>query len=113
MYNNTITININQEVIGIPIDECFMCGDDPNITRHHAIPQEYNPKRNITIPLCEKHKNTTHHLIKELYIPKGIRNKLGRGLKELNALNMIIKSLRKDFDIKKMREYNAQQSNHR
>ena len=89
-----------------------MCGDNTGITRHHAIPKEYKPKRNVTIPLCEKHKNVTHHLIKEFYIPRGIRKKLGRGLKELNALNLIIKSLRKDFDIKNMREYNAQQSSH-
>lgn len=89
-------IDLTKEVIGIPLDDCLVCGKG-GCTRHHAIPKELKPKRNVTIPLCEEHKDVTHHIKKQFYIPRNIRRKLGRGLKELNALTLIIKSLRKDF----------------
>ena len=47
---------------------CFMCGTNENVTRHHVIPKVYNPKRNVTIPLC-KNCHQTIHLIN----PKGKR----------------------------------------
>lgn len=95
-----IVMDIDDEVFGIPLTECFMCGKADS-TRHHAIPRVEKPLRNVTIPLCEEHKNITHHIIKQFYIPKDIRRRLGKAIKELNNLEQIIKALKKDFAIYK------------
>lgn len=101
---------VKKKVIGIPLDMCFMCGTTENITRHHAIAKELHPMSNVTIPLCVEHKDIMHHIQKQMYIPKRTRQKLGRALKELNNLTLIITSLRNDFDIHKSRKRNALQS---
>lgn len=97
-------INIKKKIITIPLNMCLMCGETENITRHHAIAQELNPMRNVIIPLCIEHKDIMHHIQKQKYIPRRTRQKLGKALKELNNLNLIIKSLRNDFDIHKSRK---------
>ncbi len=72
MYNHTILININREVIEIPVDECFMCGSNVCITKHYVIPKEYAPMRNVAMPLCEKHKDATHYFYKRAVTLKNV-----------------------------------------
>ena len=96
----TQEINLTKEIIGINLKECFQCGK-PKSTRHHAIPKELKPIKNITIPLCDKHKDIMHHIIKQLYFPKELRRKLGRLSKHLNDSSEIAKSVREDLKFHK------------
>lgn len=43
--------------INIQDYNCWICGDNKNITTHHALPQHLKPMQNITIPICEKCHN--------------------------------------------------------
>lgn len=69
-------INIEDKVIGIPLNYCFICNSKDNITRHHVIPLALNPITNVTIPLCLTHKDVLHPIVKTVYIiyPDGIRD---------------------------------------
>ena len=83
------------KVIGIPLTECFVCGKPG--TRHHVIPKALKPKMNLTIPLCEEHKDITHPIIKQFYFPKEIRRKIGKAKKHSEDVVSIINSLRNDL----------------
>ena len=87
----------SEKVIGIPAQTCFMCGKNP-VTRHHAIPKELNPQRNVTIPLCLEHKDVTHHVIKQFYFPEKLRLKLAKIKKHNDALTAMIKSFKMELD---------------
>ena len=82
-----------EDCMGIPLEECFMCGNTENITRHHVIPLAMKPKRNITIPLCAEHKDVLHPIVKQFYFPKKLRNKLSKAKKHSEDVLHIIESL--------------------
>ena len=51
---------------------CWMCGKERRITMHHAIPKQFKPKNNRTIPLCDEchrviHNNNPDRVQQELY----------------------------------------------
>jgi hypothetical protein len=76
---------------------CFMCGKTDDITRHHVIPKELKPLKNITIPLCKEHKDITHRIIKQLYFPKHLRKKINKIYKHANDVTIMVESLRKEL----------------
>lgn len=90
-------ITISKEgIIGIPFDKCLVCGEQFT-NRHHVIPICLKPKYNVTIPLCDKHKDCLHPIIKQKYFPKELRNKIGKLARIANDLNGCVSSLRKDI----------------
>lgn len=76
---------------------CFMCGTNKNITRHHVIPKAFKPVKNITIPLCEAHKDVTHPVFKQVYTPAEIRSKLSLLNVELDKCRGLVKSIKADL----------------
>ena len=92
-----------ENVIGIKESKCMFCGTSENITRHHVIPQSLKPLRNVTIPLCEEHKDVTHPTVKQLYIPKSVRYKLNQSIREINNTLGRLKSVRKSMSTHKIK----------
>lgn len=91
------------EVIGIQEKECMFCGATENITRHHVIPQALKPLKNVTIPLCEEHKDITHPTVKQLYVPKEIRNRLNATIIEVNNALGRLKGIKKSMQTHKIK----------
>ena len=89
-----ITIKYDN-VIGIPLTTCFMCGKEG--TRHHVIPKALKPMLNLTIPLCKEHKDITHPIIKQFYFPKNVRRKLGKAKKHSEDVASILNSVKKEL----------------
>ena len=83
------------KVIGIPLTKCFVCGKPGD--RHHVIPKAFRPMLNVTIPLCEEHKDITHPIIKQFYFPKEIRRKLGKAKKHSEDVLSILNSVKKEL----------------
>lgn len=98
-------IDLSKKVIGIPLTECFMCGEKAQKTRHHAIARELNPKRNVTLPLCKNHKNVMHHVDKVMYVPRNIRKKINIAISEMNNAMGRMKHIRASFKIHKLHNY--------
>lgn len=55
---------------------CLKCGTKENLTQHHVVPIEFKPVWNLKVPMCESHKDLLHPTVKQLYIPKELRNKV-------------------------------------
>ena len=49
-----ITMNLDVNANGIKVNSkyCWLCKTNENITNHHGIPQNLEPKMNVEIPLC-------------------------------------------------------------
>lgn len=45
-------IGANHSVIVNFKESCWQCGTETNITKAHVIPQSFEPKNNLIIPLC-------------------------------------------------------------
>lgn len=90
-------IDLESEVIGIPLDECFVCGK-AECTRHHVIPKEFHPKRNVTIPLCIEHKDVTHTIVKQLFFPKKLRLQISKMNKSVDNMKWILKSMQTNLN---------------
>ena len=39
--------------ISISENECWICGSNENITRHHVLPQHLKPNKNVIVPICK------------------------------------------------------------
>jgi len=48
-------------MINLMENECWLCGSNKNITRHHALNKSWKPKKNVLIPLCDKCHRDLHH----------------------------------------------------
>lgn len=90
-------IDLRKKCIGIPSNYCFVCGEKAT-NRHHAIPKALNPKKNVTIPLCDKHKDVCHPIVKQIYFPKKLRKKVGIIKKHSDNLNASIASFKKELN---------------
>ena len=87
----------DKPVIGLPFKECFVCGKTPS-TRHHAIPKTFKPLRNVTLPLCAEHKDITHHIIKQCYFPRHLRQKIGKIIKRAKEIDAMANSIKKELN---------------
>jgi hypothetical protein len=87
--------NMASEIIGIS-GACLVC-DSKDTTRHHVVPRSIPCKRNVTVPLCEEHKDLPHHVIKQFYFPRELRQKLGKIKKLADNLQASIDSFKKDL----------------
>jgi hypothetical protein len=85
------------EIKGIP-GACFQCGSTVNITRHHVIARELNPLRNVTIPLCQEHKDIMHHIVKQTYFPKSLRHRINRAYKHAQDVVHMFEAIRKELN---------------
>jgi len=83
-------------IIGNKLDECLICGNAVT-NRHHVVPESLKPKHNVTVPLCDEHKDALHPTIMQFYFPKGLRDKIGKINKLCNNLNGCAKSLKEDL----------------
>jgi len=81
----------------IRLKNCFQCGK-PAETRHHVIPQEFKPIKNLTIPLCLEHKNITHTIVKQIYFPKHLRIKINKMNTQVDNLSKMLASVRSELD---------------
>jgi len=97
MKKDLHTYDLSKEVIGIGSDRCFVCGKEKS-TRHHVLPKEIKPLKNVTIPLCKDHKDIMHHVIKQFYFPKSLRNKLSKAKKHSEDVLAIINSVKKNLN---------------
>ena len=88
-----MTYDLNKKVIGIGSGLCFVCGK-PKSNRHHVIPKSVKPLKNVTIPLCDEHKNVTHHVVRQYYFPKELRNKLSKAKKHSEDVTSILESVK-------------------
>ncbi len=93
-------IDLTEKVIGLPFSECFICGK-PDSTRHHAIPKEMKPLRNVTLPLCDEHKDVTHLPVRVLYVPPELRQAINKALVEVNNTKGRLVKVKKSFNIGK------------
>jgi hypothetical protein len=88
-------------------NQCWICGEEDNITSHHALPKHLKPKNNIIIPVCDIcHKKLNAFDINGMYtylykIKKSIKENVGavnialgnlNELKELSAESVQIAS---------------------
>jgi len=48
-----MNINVTENEIVVLDRECWMCGTNQNITRHHTLYRQLEPKKNVIIPLCD------------------------------------------------------------
>ena len=78
--------------IVIQSKNCFCCGENINVTMHHAIPHRMNPKTNVLIPLCDK----CH---KELHV-EDVRGLIDLVYKHMMELNSIARKLEKYIQLK-------------
>ncbi len=90
----------DESVIGIKLNICLMCGNS-STNRHHVIPKAMKPKYNVTIPLCDEHKDCLHPTVKQFYFPKELRAKIGTINKLSDNLNKSIMSLREKLKFHK------------
>jgi hypothetical protein len=95
----------NLSVIKINASHCYCCGDmfqpggDKKKTNHHSIPEEFNPVRNFTIPVCldcHKRIHTGTSMSKEektklSKIVKGMANQYNLLVPKFDSLKEILK----------------------
>lgn len=36
---------------------CWICGDNKDITLHHTLPKHWKPRHNVIVPICQKCHN--------------------------------------------------------
>ena len=89
--------NEKHKLFRVKLDVCLFCGK-PKTNDHHAIPQALKPLYNVVIPLCDDHKNTLHPLIKQVYVPKELRDNIGTIIKLSDNLQASVQSLRNKTD---------------
>ncbi|MFA6089601.1 MAG: hypothetical protein WC755_07085 [Candidatus Woesearchaeota archaeon] len=92
---------LKDKVFGVELDYCLFCGEKIKVTRHHVIPKALMPKYNVTIPLCDKHKDITHVIVRQFYFPKHLRKNISTITKLADNLKMSTKSLNSKLDFKK------------
>lgn len=106
-----LSLDVEGDVIGIPLQECLFCGNPAMNTRHHVIPIALNPKKNVTIPLCQEHKDICHPIVKQIYIPKRYREKLNTAIIDTNILLGTLKSLKASLKFNKIKSTTVEISN--
>jgi len=81
-------------------NKCMFCGEKFT-NMHHVIPKSFKPKDNVLIPLCDKHKDILHVLVKQIYLPKEIRIKINKIKQMTENLNRCVESLKNNTKFQK------------
>jgi len=69
----------------IPIEDknCWICGENKHLTKHHVLPQHLKPINNILIPICKKcHDKLNEEDFQSLY---PFLTKISLTLREING----------------------------
>lgn len=95
----------NLSVIKIDASHCFCCGKtmasnspDDVKTKHHAIPEEMKPVRNIIVPLCRKCHRELHQSASMTAGDNRIKKKMESMRKNYEAFGKTIDNFEKELN---------------
>jgi len=93
-------IEINERGIKVLERDCWMCGTTENITNHHTLYQQLNPKKNVEIPLCASCHSKQHSQdISSLSgLAVKIRKTLQDGINKIPVLNKMVSQKKREMN---------------